>query len=207
MPEKGRGYSLPYAVDTGTRIGQIVIWLVATALWTAYGVWEWSRNPEGWVLLLPLPLLLLMMLQPLLECKAQLHLVPEGIAITLFGKTVRQFPAQSIRFLGVVPGNKNSDRLPKIAVCKYSLEELTALGKKHIPNLFRTEHEVWHGEFSGKYLILRGTMSLSGELNLHRKILWLDWSPERLVILRKLYPDVQWLDCTRDQRFEKQLNP
>jgi hypothetical protein len=49
-------------------------------------------------------------------------------------------------------------------------------------------------------------MTVPGEMNFMRSILWLDWDPERLMLLRQMYPDAMWLDCTRDKIFEKQLN-
>ena len=39
---------------------------------------------------------------------AKLHIVPEGIAVTLFGKTLRQIPRQDLRFFGGFIGTKHS---------------------------------------------------------------------------------------------------
>ncbi len=209
MPEKGRGYSLPYAVDTGTRIGIISVTAVCAVLCIV--VFWFLLEPEtltGWaVTLVPaLFMVVFLTLPEVADLFAVLHIVPEGIAITLFGKTVRRFPAKQIRFLTAVSGNTSSNRTDKIAVCDQTLEELTELGYKTTPKIMRISTPRWSGEFAENYLYHR-SMTIPGEMNFTRRILWLDWSPERLVILREMYPDAQWLDCTRDQRFEKQLHP
>ena len=55
---------------------------------------------------------------------AKLHLVPEGIAVTLLGKTLRQIPREKIRFFGGFIGTRHC-RYPKnLAVCTCSMEAL-----------------------------------------------------------------------------------
>ena len=43
------------------------------------------------------------------------------------------------------------------------------------------------------------------ELNLTSRILWLDWAPDRLRLIRWMYPDAQWMDFTKEKSYEKQL--
>lgn len=207
MSETGRGYSLTYAVDKGVRIGTILVMSVCTI---AAGVlFAWMIQPKIWydwlICFLPVLLMLILFSSNVLELFAVLHIVPEGIAITLFGKTVRQLPAEQIRFLTAVPGNAASDRVNRIAVCDKTLEELTELGCKTTPKSMRIKKPRWPGEFAESYLYHR-SMTVPGEMNFMRSILWLDWDPERLMLLRQMYPDAMWLDCTRDKIFEKQLN-
>ena len=207
MKETGRGYDLPYAVDTGTRLGIILVTAVC-AVGCIFLFW-WLLLPEtllDWTVTL-VPALLMLVFLTLPEAAdlwAVLHIVPEGIAITLFGKTVRRFPAEQIRFLTAVPGNASSNRTDKIAVCDQTLEELTYLGYKTTPKAFRIEKPRWPGEFAESYLYHR-SMTIPGEMNFMRKILWLDWAPERLQMLRQMYPDAQWLDCTQKKIFDAQL--
>ena len=209
MKESRRGYKLPYAVDTGTRIGIISVTAVCAVLYTV--LFWFLLRPEtltDWaVTLVPALLMVVFLTLPeVADLFAVLHIVPEGIAITLFGKTARRFPAEQIRFLTAISGNASSNHTDKIAVCDQTLEELTALGYKTTPKVMRIPKPRWSGEFAESYLYHR-SMTIPGELNFMRKILWLDWSPERLAILQEMYPEALWLDCTRDQRFEKQLNP
>ena len=207
MSETGRGYSLPYAVDKGVRIGTILVMSVCTI--AAGALFAWMIWPQIWydwlICFLPVLLMLILFSSNVLELFAVLHIVPEGIAITLFGKTVRQLPAEEIRFLTAVPGNAASDRVNRIAVCDKTLEELTELGYKTTPKSMRIKKPRWPGEFAESYLYHR-SMTVPGEMNFMRSILWLDWDPERLMLLRQMYPDAMWLDCTRDKIFEKQLN-
>lgn len=207
MSETGRGYSLPYAVDKGVRIGTILVMSVCTI--AAGALFAWMIWPQIWydwlICFLPVLLMLILFSSNVLELFAVLHIVPEGIAITLFGKTVRQLPAEEIRFLTAVPGNAASDRVNRIAVCDKTLEELTELGYKTTPKSMRIKNPRWPGEFAESYLYHR-SMTVPGEMNFMRSILWLDWDPERLMLLRQMYPDAMWLDCTRDKIFEKQLN-
>ena len=207
MSETGRGYSLPYAVDKGVRIGTILVMSVCTI--AAGALFAWMIWPQIWydwlICFLPVLLMLILFSSNVLELFAVLHIVPEGIAITLFGKTVRQLPAEEIRFLTAVPGNAASDRVNRIAVCDKTLEELTELGYKTTPKSMRIKNPRWPGEFAESYLYHR-SMTVPGEMNFMRSILWLDWDPERLMLLKQMYPDAMWLDCTRDKIFEKQLN-
>ena len=207
MSEQGLGYDLPYAVDRGVRIGTIIVILICTVACAIMFIWMiWPGTLLDWVIAMS-PILLMMVLfsSNVLELFAVLHIVPEGIAITLFGKTVRQLPAEQIRFLTAVPGNAASDRVNRIAVCDKTLEELTELGYKTTPKSMRIKKPRWPGEFAESYLYHR-SMTVPGEMNFMRRILWLDWDPERLMLLRQMYPDAMWLDCTRDKIFEKQLN-
>lgn len=207
MKEKGRGYSLPYAVDRGVRIGTILVMSVCTVVCGLLFIW--MIRPIIWydwlICFLPVILMMVLFSSNVLELFAVLHIVPEGIAITLFGKTLRQLPAENIRFLTAIPGNAANDRVNRIAVCDKTLEELTELGYKTTPRSMRIAKPRWPGEFAESYLYHR-SMTVPGEMNFMRSILWLDWDPERLKILRQMYPNVLWLDCTREQRFEKQLN-
>ena len=207
MIEKGRGCSLSYAVDKGVRIGTVSVMAICAVLSSV--LFAGMLLPGSWidwaVTLLPVLMMVTVLFSNFLELFAVLHIVPEGIAITIFGKTLRKFPAEKIRFLTAIPGNTASDRINRIAVCDKTLEELTELGHKSTPKIMRIPRPRWPGEFAGSYL-RRRSMSIPGEMNFMRPILWLDWDPERLRILRWMYPEAQWLDCTRDQRFEKQLN-
>jgi hypothetical protein len=144
MSETGRGYSLPYAVDKGVRIGTILVMSVCTIAAGALFAWMiWPKIWYDWLIcFLPVLLMLILFSSNVLELFAVLHIVPEGIAITLFGKTVRQFPAEEIRFLTAVPGNAASDRVNRIAVCDKTLEELTELGYKTTPKSMRIKTHV-----------------------------------------------------------------
>ena len=92
--------------------------------------------------------------------------------------------------------------IERIALCDYSLEELPAHAHKSKPNLFRISREFRSGEWADDYL----TRMTAYGLILDRRIFLLRWDPDRAEILRKMYPDAQWMDLTKDKYFDKQLN-
>lgn len=207
MEDNRRGYDLPYAVVTGTRIGTLGVAVVCTVLCVI--VFCSLIQPDtilDWIVTLApaLAMLIVLVLPEAAVLCAVLHIVPEGIAITVLGKTVRRFPAEKIHFITAVSGSASRNRVDKIAVCEQTLEELTQLGYKATPKIMRIPNPRWAGEFAESYLYHRG-MSLSGELNDMRKIIWLDWSPERLKLLLEMYPQAQWLDCTQKKLFDAQM--
>lgn len=200
MKENWRGYDLPYAVNPSMQLTDIVIGLIGTG-----GV-VWFALSEGKPFLLAFVLLFLaIVLYYAGQLAARLHIVPEGIAVTLFGLPLRRVPAEEIRVIAAVRKyNNKGTHHDVMALCANTLEELTELGIRHTPKLLQNSVDRWYGETAAKYLWRRAE-SFRGELNLHGHILWLDWSPERLRLLREMYPEAQWLDGTRKKLFEAQL--
>lgn len=200
MEEKRRGYDLPFAADPSVQIVFMAIGLIGI------GATVWFAKSEGEPLLLVLvALFLAIILYYAGQLVARLHIVPEGIAVTLFGMTLRRLPAEEIRVIAAVRKyNNKANPHDVLAVCGNTLEDLTELGRKHTPKLLQNGADLWHGETAAKYLWRRAE-SMKGELNLHKHILWLDWSPERLKLLLEMYPQAQWLDCTQKKLFDAQL--
>ena len=199
MEETPRGYHLPYAADPSYQIAFLGIGVAALAgsLWFA-------RSEGQAVLLLITALFLAVILTQAVQLLARVHIVPEGISITLFGWTLRRWPAERIRVIGALrkyEGKANAHDV--MAVCANTVEELTELGKRNMPRLLQNEADRWYGEAAAKYLYRRA-VSFRGELNLHNHIFWMDWSAERLDMLMELYPQAQWLDCTQNKIFDAQ---
>lgn len=193
----------PFAEDPGTRIGHIIIYTVLAGFVGGYALWEMGRNTSGaWILLIFALVIAMAGLPEIGELLMRLQICPEGISITVFGKTLRRIPAEQIRFLSGVSGRKRDNAIPQIAVCSYSLEDLTTLGIRSTPKFLKIRKERWEGEFAGSYLRKR---SILKGLICERRILWLDWSRERLMLLWQMYPQAQLLDCTREGQFETQL--
>lgn len=206
MEKSGRGYSLRYAVDVRKRIEQIVLVVVSFLGLVVMGVVEYFKGETTlWMWMSPaLIIMLIGILYMVAELFTELHIIPEGIAITLFGKTLRRFSADRIRFIGATEGAYLARRIDSIDVCDYTLQELNEMGRRYFLKKYR-QKEDWPGYFARHYLLMDHVQFLT-ELGMHRKIWRIDWSPERLEILRQMYPDAMWLDCTRDRIFEKQLN-
>ena len=196
---------MPLAAEKGKRIGYLLLSIVGTAATAWYAVSEMGRSSYGWVLLVMPMVMLALTVFYLGGLLARLHIAPEGIAITLFGLTLRRLPAERIHLLAGVRGYHNkADHQDVIAVCADSLEELTVLERQHTPKLLQNGVDRWYGETAAKYLYRRAT-AVRGSLNLNKRILWLDWSAERLNLLREMYPQAQWLDGTEKKLFDAQL--
>lgn len=196
-----RGYVIPLSASRGVDLAGIAIVMVLLWLW---GTDDPAITAGTKVLLLGGTALLLQMA---VKTLAKLHIAPEGMKIVLFGRMIHYFPAGRIWLITAIQhrGYRFSKGPELLAVCEYSLRELTALGIENTPKLFRsTRPELWEGEIAQAYLVKRGTASCRN-LNRYGVLWWLDWDPKRVEMLREMYPHAQWLDCTQDKRYDKQL--
>ena len=135
---------------------------------------------------------------------AKLHIVPEGIAVTLFGKTLRQIPQEDIAFFGGFIGTRHC-RYPKnLAVCTCSMEALAEKEEQKTDKMFRNARTRpgWTEDMAKKYL-LRCAASFRSELGFpNRDILLIEWSPERLELLLEMYPGVPWCDLSDKKKLD-----
>ena len=135
---------------------------------------------------------------------AKLHIVPEGIAVTLFGKTLRQIPVEEMLFFGGFIGTRKG-RYPKnIAVCTCSMETLAEKEEQKTDKMFRNSRTRpgWAEDMAKKYL-LRCAGDFRGQLVLpNRDVLLLEWSPERLEMLMEMYPGVPWCDLSDKKKLD-----
>lgn len=188
-----RGYSMPLPVKYWPPILAVAMW----AVMIAFSLVSLSPIFRGYIpmddteqssLRITTVLLSPLFLAELAICFTKLHIVPQGIALTLFGKTVRRVPAEKIRILSAVQYSRKLGAVEQIAVCTMSPGEINCA----------TAEDLYH------YLLVTAGF-LRVTLNLNRRILWLEWSPERLKLLRRMYPDVSWIDGSPERQFDKQL--
>ena len=139
---------------------------------------------------------------------AKLHIVPEGIAVTLFGKTLRKIHREEIAFFGGFIGTRKC-RYPKaLAVCTCSMEDLAEKEERKTDKMFRNARTRpgWAEDMAKKYL-LRCAGDFRGQLGLpNRDVLLLEWSPERLDLLMEMYPNVPWCDLTDKKKLDAERN-
>ena len=138
----------------------------------------------------------------LLRYVAVLHLEPDCVRITAFGLTLRRYPLGKIRFISAMAcsgKNRTGDR-SQILLCAHTFEELAKKGGWKYGDRKPPE------ECARQYLNRYATAYYVRELNLTRDILWLDWAPDRLRLIRWLYPDAKWADFTQNHIFDKQMN-
>ena len=148
------------------------------------------------ILVFAMPLLLLGSVY-LLSAMAKIHLVPQGIAVTLFDKTVRQYPVERIgAFFGVEWWEKGWGRM--LGISLHTPEELTALRERQLQKglftrdelKFRKRREDWQCVFRMEYLLKRAKLHhLTGW---KRDILWMNLNPDTVALLRTIYPEVPW---------------
>ena len=199
MNETRRGYDLPLTAQWW----QLWSVLIAVVLWVFYMEWGFREDDSmfPWIMRCFYPLLLFIFGQEFVRHFGKLHFVPEGIAITLFGKTLRQYPRERIRFLGGISYTKKSRTNKWICVCSRSLEEMAAEQNRRTAKMFRDAPTLpgWTENMARKFLWSYAE-SLNRALGFPRKdILLIEWSPERLELLLDMYPGIPWTDLTENK--------
>ena len=200
--EARRGYDLPLV----THKGRFWVILVVMCLLVFNLEWGFRRggSEAAWIMRLIYPLLALAVVLEFVSDFSKLHLVHEGIAVTLFGKTLRQIPRQDLSFFGGFIGTKHSRFSKNLAVCTCSMEALAEKEEQKTDKMFRNARTRpgWTEDMAKKYL-LRCALSVRSELGFpNRDILLLEWSPERLELLLEMYPGVPWCDLSDKKKLD-----
>ena len=185
--KSGQGYTMPLTTDRASLpISLGIVFVLAIFLSIA------AQQPGGyrggilWVLYLcaVTPWLLWE------SCRfsAKLQLTGEGIAVTLFGLTLRRFPAEQIRlFAGVSYRKKGHTRTRTFVRTCYVIAVCAA-----VP-VSGAELSRYAGSFRRRIGIRK------------KHVLLLDWSPDRLRKLRRMY-DAPWTDLTEDRALDAELS-
>jgi hypothetical protein len=199
---------LPFAADRKDAVVQCVTYAAVFAGLGALLVWamawkDYSAAKMAPILAIFLAVSLATWLPMLLRCVAKLHLEPEGVRITAWGLTLRRYPLGKIRFISAMEcsGKNRTTTRSQILLCAHTYEELTKKGGWRDGSSRKPKTEFARNalyRFQNAYYVR--------ELNLTKDILWLDWSPDRIRLIRWLYPDAQWMDFSLDHVFEKQMN-
>ena len=200
--EARRGYDLPLVAHKG----RFWVKLVVMCLLVFNLEWGFRRNGSeaAWMMRLIYPLLALAVALEFVSDFSKLHLVHEGIAVTLFGKTLRQIPRQDLRFFGGFIGTKHSRFSKNLAVCTHSMEELAEEQERKTPQMLRnaSTRPGWAEDLAGQ-LLLRYSTSIRSQFGFFRKdILLIEWSPERLELLMQMYPGVPWCDLSDKKKLD-----
>ena len=162
------------------------------------------KSSERLVTILMAGFFVILFLCLLEELFMKLRFTPAGISVTLFGFILSH---RSLARMKLISPVRYRD-IEKIALCSYSLEELRERAYYAKPELFRNRREYREGEWAHEYLheqLHRMHGSRNSIRYLDPLIDWIWWDPERAEILRKMYPDAQWMDLTKDKYFDKQL--
>ena len=200
--EARRGYDLPLVTHKGR------FWVILAVMCLLVFNLEWGFRRDGsetaWIMRLIYPLLALAVGLEFVSDFSKHHLVHEGIAVTLFGKTLRQIPRQDLRFFGGFIATKHSRFSKNLAVCTHSMEALAEEQEGKTPQVLRNARtrSDWAEDMAGKCLI-RYSTSIRSQFRFHRKdILLIEWSTERLELLLEMYPGVPWCDLSDKKKLD-----
>lgn len=119
-------------------------------------------------------------------------LFPEGVQVRVFGKVLGQLPAAEMKLLCVVGGAQAQ----YLCLSGWSLEELAQRREENLQRGLLTRQDLpllkrnpdWQEHFAKEYLLRSGNFS--------RKIpvLWIPFDPVVAIFLRRLYPQLPFLD-------------
>lgn len=208
MYEEKEPVTLPFAVDKKEAAVQCGMYAVLfggllALLWGLMLHRSYSAGKMAWILLTVLVIALATWLPMALRCVAVLHLEPEGVRITAFGLTLRRYPLGKIRFISAMEcsGKNRTTTRSQILLCAHTFDELAKKGGWRDGSSGKPK-----AEFARNSLYRYLNAYYVRELNLTKDILWLDWAPDRIRLIRWLYPDAQWMDFSHNRIFEKQMN-
>jgi len=208
MYEEKEPMILPFAADRKDANLQCGVYAGVFGVITVFLLW--LMNYKGYsaarmapIIVVYLAVVLATWLPMVLRCVMKLHLEPEGVRITAFGLTLRRYPLGKIRFISAMEcsGKNRTTTRSQILLCAHTFEELAKKGGWRDGASGKPK-----AEFARNMLYRYLNAYYVRELNLTRNILWLDWTPDRIRLIRWYYPDAQWLDFSHNRVFEKQMN-
>ena len=126
----------------------------------------------------------------------RVHFVPQGIAMTVLGRTVRQFPVEKIKYVYKVIWLQRNFRVMQWVLCPYSIEEIAALREAELKKGAFTKHEVhfrkrnpkWQEIFAEEYLLRYVKSVRKGSKR--KEFLLLPGSPQTDAVIRLWYPQL-----------------
>ena len=195
--------------------------MTAGTLLLLYGLWSFgaafrtlASEGFGYSLLFVLGLSLICLwlgLKSLAKGQLRVHLVPEGIALSLFGRTIQTYPAEDMKLACFVDKGSYQESNVFLCVSCHDLQELALLRRQtleknpytrtNIP--YRQRKGDWQRTFAREYLRSR-TGILPWSIP-EKGIFYMVTTPERKALVEKMYPELPWEDMTRlpDHYYQK----
>ena len=141
----------------------------------------------------------------LLGCSMRLHLVPEGVAVSLFGRTLARYPAESLTVIRWDSYQMDGPGLNRLALSTLSLAELAQRRERKLRASvisrdgvdYQKRRSDWQEAFAVEQI--RKMTRLGEFFPLRRNVLWLQDSPEITALLKLAYPDAPWHDLRRNR--------
>lgn len=132
-------------------------------------------------------------LRPLPLCLIRVHFVPQGVALTVFGKTLRQFPVRRMQTF-CVTARKEKNTQYRLIISGHTVEQLTQLRERELKEglfsrhdyHFRKRNAHWPQVFAREYLEKRTKGLYTGILR--RDLMAFDTPAEFLQTFTQMYP-------------------
>ena len=162
---------------------------MSVAMWVLTGIYSLFLGIPG--------------LAMVLTASMRLHLVPEGAAVSLFGRTLARYPAERLTVIRWDADQLNGPRRNCFVLSTLSMEALAAIRERKLRSSVISRDGVdyqklrrdWQEAFAIEQL---RKMTRLGELfPLRRGVLWLQDHPETAALLKLAYPDARWHDLRR----------
>ena len=127
MQQPLQKYTMPFSTKKGSFLLYSTLATVLTVIFWLWQNYETREKAFHDTLMQVLTVILfvawlLMMVVITFRCASKLHILPEGIAVTLFGRTLRRFSAGQIQLLAGFRENTVKTVPMSIAVCTDSLK-------------------------------------------------------------------------------------
>lgn len=206
--EKKPSLSIPYHQHRWMT-GPAGLLMAVGGLWILLLFPESFQGESFWTILLLLgfPLLCvvgmtLFGMKMALEALLMVHFVPEGIAVTLFGKTLRLYPVEDLRLCCV----SRTPNFHWIGISMLDLEQLARRREQRLRKSWMYKSSVdykmtspgWVAAFSRDQI--RGESRKAMVAPLGKKCFWIEYTPERRGFLRAMYPGLPWFTAEQTQQ-------
>lgn len=199
--EKKPSLSIPY-YQHRWLIGPTGLLMAAGGLWLLLLFPEIFEGESPWIFLLILcfPLLCvvgmtLFGVKIAVESLLVVHLVPEGIAVTLFGKNLRLYPVENLRLCC----RSRGPNYHWIAVSNLDLEQLARRREQRLRRSWMHKSSVdykmqrpdWQSAFARDQIRAESRKAMAVPLG--KDFFWIEFTPERRGFLRSMYSQFPWL--------------
>lgn len=167
---------------------------------------ELVMEPLGLLLLSPLALgLTLAGAAMLLTCQMRIHLVSEGVAVSLFGRTMRRYPAEALGLICQYDRRTTDGMVYRyLCICATDIPGLAAMREKKLrrSKFYRdgVDRRKARGDWELSFAMeqLRGMTRLSRILPARKWVLCLEDEPINAGFLKRFYPEIPWLDRRKE---------
>lgn len=188
--------------------------MAAGGLWILLLFLESFQGEPLWTILLLLgfPLLCvagmtLFGMKMALEALLMVHFVPEGIAVTLFGKNLRLYPVEDLRLCF----QSRSPNYHWIAVSCLDLDQLARRREQRLRRSwiykgsvdYKMQHPGWQAAFARNQIRAEGRKAMAVPLG--KDCFWIEYTPERRGLLRSMYPQLSWINT--EEKNDQRLSP